>query len=371
FPLATPFVDYDYTFAPAVAGGQLSLRTSLYSIHRRTSYTPFAGVHQARHQTRLSSELTWQRRMVSAAGLVASPFVDLRGDVFVTRDLPDPAVPGGLREAETTARLLPAAGLDLRWPWMRTDGLGRHVISPVAQIIAARDEPDEERIGNEDSIALDFSAQRLFLHDRFSGRDRYEGGVRANVGLLYSLYMPRGGFLRASIGQSYHLSGNNSFTMGSGLASDRSDLVSAVAFEPADWLRLSWQGRFDYASLSLRDQVVSASISHALGSLRMDYARLAAAPAYGRPAREEQIFGQAAINLTGRWQLFGSWRYDLARTYTIQRSIGVGFECDCMSLRLTYQENNESEADVISGHSILLSVEFKTLGTGRIGTGTF
>jgi LPS-assembly protein len=371
FPVATPYLDYDYVFPRAVLGGQLSLESSVYSIHRRKSAVPFTGVRQAEHQTRLSSTLSWQRRLTTAAGIVMQPFARLRSDVYITRLLPDPSVPGGMRDSETTARLLPSAGLDLRWPFMRMDDLGTHVISPVMQFVAARNETDTARIGNEDAVSLHFSASRLFLHDRFSGRDRFEGGVRINAGLLYTLFMPEGGFLRASVGQSYHLAGRNSFVAGSGLARDASDIVSALAFSPADWLRLSWQGRFDARSLSIRDQEASLRVSGRLGEAEVEYVRFAAAPAYGIPARQEQIFGRLSWNVRENWRLFGDWRYDLANSRNISRSVGIGFDCDCMSLSLAYRENFNRDDDVISGRSILFSVVFKTLAGGEFGVGGF
>ncbi len=371
FPVATPHVRHVYTLPSAVLGGQLTLDSSIYSIHRRQFTTPFTGVNQAEHQTRFTSTVRWQRRMVTAGGIVFQPFAHLRSDLYITRLLPDPTVPGGLREDETTVRLLPSGGFDLRWPFMRSDSLGMHVVSPVAQFIAARNEPDRQKIGNEDAVSLHYSAHRLFLHDRFSGLDRYEGGVRFNAGLLYSLALPQGGFLRASIGQSYHLGGDNSFVAGSGLSRDVSDIVSAVAFNPADWLRLSWQGRFDADSLSVRDQEMAATLSGRLGELEVQYMRFAAAPAYGIPAREEQIHGRLAWNFRENWQLFGDWRYDIANSRNISRSFGIGFDCDCMRLALTYRENFNRDDDVISSRSFLLSVVFKTLVGGTFGVGRF
>ena len=47
-------------------------------------------------------------------------------------------------------------------------------MTPVVQFISASDEVERDRIGNEDAITLDFDATSLFLHDRFTGLDRFE-----------------------------------------------------------------------------------------------------------------------------------------------------------------------------------------------------
>ena len=133
-------------------------------------------------------------------------------------------------DSETTTRLLPTAGVDMRWPFISSSDSGQHILTPVAQVISSTDEDKEDQIGNEDAISLNFDTTSLFLHDRFTGLDRYEGGTRANTGVLYTFLAPNGGFLRFSFGESFHLAGENSFAPDTGLGTDNSDLVTAIAF---------------------------------------------------------------------------------------------------------------------------------------------
>ncbi len=370
-PHLAPRYTFSHTLSQPILGGQLTFESDVYSIHRRKTVNPFTGIHQAEHQTRMITEAIWQRRMVSAAGIVAQPFARLRADTVITRLLPDPSQPDGMREAETAFRFLPSAGLDVRWPWLKTGDLGRHVVSPVFQVIAARNETDRSKIGNEDSVALNFSSTRLFLHDRFSGKDRYEGGVRANAGLLYSLYLNNGGFFRASVGQSYHLSGRNSFWRASGLGRKASDIVSAMAFTYPGLLRLSWQGRFDARSMNVRDQSVSGSLSLFGLTLRADYLRLSADPLQAIQQKEEQVNASATFHFGENWRIFGGWRYDLTFDRTLERSIGIGLSCDCMDFSLSFRNTRTRDADASSSYSVLLSVEFKTLVGGGISLGGF
>ncbi len=370
-PHLAPRYTFSHTLTQPVFGGQFTFESDVYSIHRRKSVTPFASIRQAEHQTRMTTEAVWQRRMVSTAGIVAQPFARLRTDTIITRLLPDPSRPNGMREADTTFRFLPSAGLDVRWPWLKANDLGRHVISPVFQIIAARNETDRGKIGNEDSIALNFSSTRLFLHDRFSGKDRYEGGVRANAGMLYSLYLDNGGFFRASLGQSYHLGGRNSFWRGSGLGRKASDIVSAVAFTYPDLVRLSWQGRFDAKSLTVRDQSVSGELSLFGVTLQADYLRLSTDPTQAIMQKEEQLNTRLTYRFGENWRIFGGWRYDFTIDRTLERSIGIGLSCDCMDFSLAFRDTRTRDADASSSYSVVLSVEFKTLVGGGISLGGF
>jgi LPS-assembly protein len=82
--------------------------------------------------------------------------------VYVTEDLPQLQDPS-THDDEVTARVLPTAGVDLRWPFMRSDTLGTHVVTPVAQVITSSNETGEHRIGNEDAIQVNFdSTQACF-----------------------------------------------------------------------------------------------------------------------------------------------------------------------------------------------------------------
>jgi LPS-assembly protein len=365
-PYVLPYVRHSYTLDRPVLGGELGFDTSIYSLTRNESLTPFPDVDQGTEQTRFTTDVHWQRQFITDIGQVVTPFASFRTDLYLTDNLPDPLVPGGIRDAETTTRFLPKAGIDARWPFMSSSDFGQHVLTPVAQIIAAGDEPEEDRIGNEDAINLNFSSTSLFLSDRFTGLDRYEGGVRTNVGLQYTFLAPTGGFLRASFGESFHLAGENSFAAGSGLEGTSSDLVAAVAFQPNDNIRFSYQARIeeDFSDLNVQEVGLSLTFDRISGSL--SYADLDAEPAYGRPTPEEQLWGDAIYNLTGGWNVFGGFRYDLEDDRFLRYFAGIGYDCDCLKFRLAYIEDNVGDGDDKPGSTIKLTLELKTLGSGSI-----
>jgi LPS-assembly protein len=361
-PLALPFIEHDYTFDQSVAGGELGITSSAYSLFRDDPESPFPGVNHGTHQTRLTSNLHWQRQLVSDGGLIATPFTRVKGDVYYNRDLPDPGFPGGIRDEETTTRLLPAAGLDLRWPFIRSTGSGQHVITPVAQVIAATNETDTDTIGNEDAIELNFDTSRLFLHDKFSGQDRFEGGTRVNAGLLYSYLMSNGGFVRASAGESFHVAGENSFVAGSGLDDSHSDFVAALAYEPNDTLRLSYQVALANDTLDIRTQEAAFDLDFSRWSLHGGFSDVDDAPAYGRLEDERQVWAAANVLLSGGWSLFGGLRYDFEEDTWRKQTIGIGFDCDCFSFKLAYTHSeDEDQGDLDKDNSVMFSVRFKSL----------
>jgi LPS-assembly protein len=367
-PYVLPYVRHSYTFADPVLGGELGLDTSVYSLARDEALSPFPGVNQGTDQSRLTSDIHWRRQFTTDAGQLVTPFADLRSDLYLSDNVPDPLVPGGVRGSETTARLLPRGGLDVRWPFIGSSDFGEHIITPVAQIVAADDETGVNRIGNEDAITLNFDATSLFLDDRFTGLDRYEGGVRTNLGLQYTFLAPSGGFLRASFGESFHLAGRNSFISGSGLDGTSSDLVAAIALQPNDNLRLSYQARIEEDLSAINTQEFGASLTFDRISSSVNYADLDAEPAYGRPSRQEQVWADASYNFWGAWSLFGAIRYDLARDKFLRYTVGVGYDCDCMKFKFSYSEDNIGDADSKPGSTFRVSLELKTLGGSGVNS---
>lgn len=365
FPFAAPYLRYNLVMDRPVFGGELGFNTNVYSVHRRDplSLNPVTA-NQAEDQTRAIVEAHWNRRVISDSGAIFSPFAKLRSDLYVTNRLP-----GGTAKDKITGRVTPTAGIDVRWPFVNSSEYGQHVLTPVLQFISAPSERKSNRLSNEDSVSLNFDYSNLFLDNRFTGQDRIEGGTRLNVGVMSNWMLNGGGFLRASIGQSFHLAGRNSFTFGSGLNGSYSDVVMALAYQPNEHLQLSYQARLDDRSLAIKTQEAGLSGTYGPLSGSVNYLNVAAAPAYGRPLRQEQIWGDAEYFLDDRWSIFGGARYDLARNRAFQHSVGLGYHCDCFGFKVYYKETNASDRDAKASRSIMMSFEFKTLGSAKVGAG--
>ncbi|MGQ0484122.1 MAG: LPS-assembly protein LptD [Hyphomicrobiales bacterium] len=365
-PYALPYVRSNYIFGQPVFGGELAINSSAYSLTREVADSPFtfADIHHGTSQSRAVTDLTWQRQTINGLGQVVTPFARLRGDVYVVENLPDAA-----NSEETVGRILPSAGIDMRWPLLSVQDFGQSILTPVFQIIAATDETDEKSIGNEDAITLNFDHTSLFLQDRFTGIDRYEGGTRANAGVVYGFTGANGGFARVSLGESFHIAGDNSFAVDTGLDGTASDLVGAVALQPWENLRFTYQARVeeDFSDVNVQEASLSLTFDRIAGSL--SYADLDAEPASGRPEHQEQIWGDASYRLAEAWSLFGGLRYDLESDLFMNRTLGIGFECDCLNARLAYSESRTNDPDDAVDRSIMLSVELHTLGKTSVSTG--
>lgn len=365
-PAALPYINSEYTLDQAVLGGELSFDLSAYSLSRDDPDVPYTTINHGTDQTRAVANVNWQKQMTTGAGQVITPFAKMRSDIYITNNVPDGI---GFQDQEVIGRMLPSAGIDVRWPFIASSDYGQSILTPVFQAIAATNETGEEEIGNEDAISLNFDNSSLFLHDRFTGQDRYEGGTRTNIGLLYSFLADNGGFARMSLGESFHIAGENSFDLGSGLDGSKSDLVGAIVFQPWDNLGLSYQARVeeDLSSINVQEAFANFTLDRFSGSL--GYLYLDSEPSAGRDYTTEQIESDASFRFTEAWSLFGGIKYDLANDEFRSKSVGIAFDCDCMSAKLTYSETNKEYDSDGTDRSLNLSVELRTIGRTGFSAG--
>lgn len=360
-PVATPFVVGDYVFGSEVLGGELSFGFNAYSLQReRPIDQPWEGVVVGSDQAHVTGYAEWKRRIISDSGILVTPFASVRADAFYADNVPDA---NSDQEAEFYAA--PTAGLDVRMPFVNTLGPLQSVLTPVAQIIASPSEPNLRNTGNEDAITINFDTTNLFLSDRFTGYDRWEGGVRANVGLIYTLMGPNGGFLRASFGESFHIAGENSFLAGSGLNGTASDLVGGVALQVNPNITLGYQARIeeDLSRINVQETMIGLNLGDFSGSL--NYANIGAAANYGRPDDEKQIWADGRYNLGSAWSVFGGVRYNIEDSSLIDQRWGITFDCDCMKAELVYSMSRTDEFGPANGgteYRIDMNVELRTIG---------
>ena len=358
-----PWVYHEYTFAPPVMGGVLSLESTLRGVEQREAHTPFGSVHVPKRQLLLATRLQWRREWITDAGVQVQPFMNVRNELRYVKDLPDPARLGGIRAEATSVRALPSAGLDVRMPFMAGFGDGYQVLTPAAQFIAAPSEYGHGKTGNEDSSSPTYSATNLFLEDRYPGWDRFEGGVRANVGLLYGAYWNNGAFFRATIGQTYHLAGRNSFAgTRSGLQRNRSDVVVGVALSVPNIAMLSWQGRFDARTLRRRDQQAQLRLTYDRLSAEINYTRLMEDQENGRSQFNEQYYTTLSWKFDSGLNLYGGWTYSLRDKHVVSRYVGIGYNCDCAQIYLQVTQNYTGKVDAKFDHTFSLGINLYTLG---------
>ena len=383
-PFVHPVLDWNYIFENPIAGGELALTGNLTSLTRDQTdaiqiggpapagVTRFRGVEGT--FTRASLEAEWRSTLIDSFGQVFTPFAYVKGDLYFLASQ-DKNV-ASMTDESFVGRIMPAVGLDYRFPFIGTFQGGHQIIEPVAQVIVR---PNETRIGelpNEDAQSIVFDSTTLFEYDKFSGFDRSEGGTRTNVGLKYSLNFDQGYHVSALFGRSFHLGGTNSFkqadilgaTTSSGLATNYSDYVGSLYFDSRQGFRMGAQARFDHKNFSVRRAQVEATGIYGPVTGNLAYAYLSPQPNLGIATPREELIGSASLRLQENWRMFGSVRFDLERRNMVRDSFGVGYDDEGFSVSFAYSEDRSRNNGQTTDRLFFFRFGLRTLGDTQFST---
>ena len=436
-PVVHPVVDYDKRVdGPAPLGGEVAFNGNITSLSRqetdfqeipnqltRLSVTsPDGSIFPlydtcavfsrkscivrgiAGTSTRASADLSWRREFVDMAGQVWTPFTYLRTDAFWVQPDTTGFQNYGLTnfidpQDQFVGRVMPAVGLEYRFPFVADTSRGlTQVVEPIAQVIAR---PKEARIGrlpNEDAQSLVFDDTSLFEWDKFSGYDRVEGGVRANVGAQYSVTGANGLYGNLLFGQSINVAGANSFATGdiantgldSGLENDRSDFVARAHFAPNEAIAFTTRARLNEADLSMKRFETGVRATYGPLTSTFLYAHYDPQPELGIDYPREGFLTALNFKVNQNWFVAGSAIVDLDRDaidrerfiasylaspkaavygksspFTIGGlTLGAGYEDECATFSVLYSSALKDTADGTKerDQTVLLRIELRTLG---------
>ncbi len=379
--------------------------TALYSTCAPGQYNPqncivrgLAGTY-----SRATAAIDWKRTVIDPLGMSWTPFGFIRGDVATAQVSTSGVFNQFLSNFMDTSgagltRGMAGAGMTWRYPFIGRLSGTTHVIEPVAQIIARPNETGIRQFPNEDAISLIYDDSNLFSVNKFTGYDRIEGGTRANVGLNYTMQFDSGGYINALVGQSYQVSGMNSFSqfsltrtgLESGLDTVNSDYVGRVQYTPMNGFNVIARGRFDvndYAPKAL--EVQSAYSFNSYLAATVAWARYAAQPLLGVFNTRNGFVTGLTVRPDPNWWLSGSLSFDLAR---YQRdngfpqavgnsdpwpsipgfAIGAGYKDECTTIGVTYSNTSGSSQGITTGRvqSVMLRLELRPLGGATISQST-
>ncbi|MFN6952878.1 MAG: LPS-assembly protein LptD, partial [Albidovulum sp.] len=220
-------------FSPRHLGGEAQFAFDLHGHRRASNVATDAngdGTVDGRDVARASAVIDWRRSWILPNGMVFAGAAEITADFYSIGQ--DAGYPG------TVTRVLPAASVELRWPWVRSSGAGgaSQVIEPIAQLIWAPDRANA--VPNEDSQIVNFDEGNLFGFSRFPGADGRELGRRLNLGMTWTRHDPVGWTLGLSAGRVFRFDDLGQFSTASGLDGTGSDWLLAAHLVTPDGLRV-------------------------------------------------------------------------------------------------------------------------------------
>jgi LPS-assembly protein len=237
------------------------------------------------------------------------------------------------------------------------------VIEPIAQVFYSRALGDEV-IPNEDSQLPELDRSNLFSGDRFPGRDRVETGLRANLGVSYTLRDADGWVLSTTFGQVVRDTRVDDFSEGTGLAGRWSDYVGAVALEFPPSFRLVNRALFDPEN-GIRRNEFAFAYEGDRGAARATYVYIVpdlGNPILGPQPETNDVSLDARYRLLRNWEIRANWRFDAATGRTLRAGGGIAYGNDCAVFDLSASRRNTSSSNVPPATTVGFSVRLAGLG---------
>jgi LPS-assembly protein len=438
-PLALPVLDYNRTIDvdPAKSsgiGGQITIDLnsttltqqianfqavgqpvldSAFGLHQIcTFYTPgnclLRGI--GGDYTRLTSQVSWQRKLIDPVGGVWSPFVFARMSGEALALNADQSLTFSSTSGSSTifnasqgtlgansgsfGNAMPGVGVEYRYPMIAKTPYGALTLEPIGQIIARPDEGvGSQPPVNMDSQSLVFDDTTLFAWDKNSGYDRFETGVRANYGGQTTFSFNNGGYVNFIGGQSFQVAGLNSYALPSltniglqsGLESQASDYVGGLTFAPNSALSFIAKGRFDVTTFEPEriDLITKFDLAAWTGSIQ--YADYVSQPLIGYPVRREGLNLASRYRITDHYFVEGNVTFDMSREFYPASIIGVnpgpfaiaalgaaaGYQDECTTFNVKYISNYTVTGPATLSHNqtVLVQLQLRTLGQTQFQQG--
>ncbi|MCB9994747.1 MAG: LPS-assembly protein LptD [Hyphomicrobiaceae bacterium] len=274
-----------------------------------------------------SAEALWSKQWIVPGGLVVTPSAGLKldGAYYDGASTLSPV-------ATTLFSATPIAALDVRFPMIAIDGDNTNLFEPIAQIYYRGSSTSMPGINNDNAQGFQFEDTNLFSFNRFSGSDRQETGLRANLGGQYMANFEDGSWLRLIGGQSYQLAGFNAFSItdhtllgpGTGLGGVTSNLVAGANAYLGGGVEVAGKIEVDPTTPMVTRGGIGTQLRFDAFTLDTNYYYEAANPAAGVTKPTHVVSAKVAVPLyddrpvvvRGAWNIAGA---------TVDGSVSVPF----------------------------------------------
>lgn len=347
-------------FSLGPLGGEGGLRLQTHN-HYRSSTSPVDGngdgIADGRDVGRISARIDWRRSFFLPLGIEGTVLGEVTADAYtITED----ATFGG-----STSRTHGSAGVELRWPWTKTEASGAvQVIEPVVQLLYSSS--DAESLPNEDSVLVEFDEGNLFALDRFPGSDAVERGPRANVGISWTRHDPQGWSMGVTLGRVFREADLGQFGPGSGLAGVTSDWLAGATFTLSDSVALTGRMVLD-DDLDVTKAEARLALSGAKTAFSTSMIWAVADPLENRPDPTQEITFDARRKLTPNWTAKVSGRYDFEGNQGTLAGLGLEFLNECVRFDVSLSRRFTSSTSVSPTTDFGLKLDLVGFGGGVTG----
>lgn len=348
-PLVLPLVEFSHVGEPDRFGGNFNVDASLLAVSRDES---------GNDTRRISIRPSWNRRFSDSIGNLFNFSTGIWADAYHVNNVS--------RANDTdftgmTGRIYPYASLDWRFPLISQLGKASQTLEPIINVITSPNGGNPAEIPNEDSQEFEFDDTNLFDVNRFGGIDRVEGGTRVNYGLKWGLFGPTGYGMSLLVGQTYRFHTDDTFSQGSGLEDDLSDIVATARINPSSYLDLAYRTQIAKDGFSARRHQVQASAGVPL-------LRGSAGYIFFEEPADSEFSGREELSMSLSSQVSRDWRINFQAVRDMaaneMRSIvsDLIFENECLIVTTRLSRTFYEDRDLQPTDAFTVNLLLKTLG---------
>jgi LPS-assembly protein len=314
--------------------GQLRTALRIMGIQRGVDHTgilngvPYVMGYRE-NKAHATIEASWQDQIIVPGGIAITPYLGLRADA-AWYDGSSPLLPGAVSLLTAT----PIAALDVRWPLIATAGDSSFLFEPITQIAYRGSNVTAPGITNDNALSFVFDDTLLFSYDRFSGTDRQETGLRANIGGHFLADFEDGSWLDLVAGQSYFLSGVNSFAVpdaanvgrSSGLDMPASYFV--VGAKAGIGSGFAVGAKAQIATTVPRVALAAAAVRYNTKQFEagLDYIYLPKDAVIGTTSDLHEVVLSAGLPFADYWKVTGSLGWDIVKNNMLEATAGIQYD---------------------------------------------
>lgn len=346
-PLVMPLATFSYVGPPSTHGGYWSFDTQAAAFTRE----------KGTNSRRLNSLAAWHLPYTSPSGQLYTLTTSLRVDGYDSDHLQTDD-----SGRVSTARAIPEASLEWRYPFSKVGSSDSHIISPIVVASLSPNRSNSSKIPNEDSLNFELNDLNIFSTTPYSGHDRVLTGPRVAYGVQYD-YSKLGLFSGGmTLGQVYQLDQTDVFEAGTGFDKPFSDIVGSAHIQPSNNFDVGYRFRVDPDTGAMRRSEVTSVIGPRALKLSANYVFFARRDESGPFAQRQQIDATLSTAMSRYWTTQIYSVQNLGQDAgNLQSGVRLIYDDECLSVVADAGQRDTTVKTFSAGHYVIFRFVFKTL----------